>query len=401
MKTPATKPSDAQPKYQRIFEDLRREIVSGKYKPGQKLPSEAALVNRFGASRITIGRAVGDLRRQGLVDRRAGSGTFVREAANRLESSGLSFGLLIPDLGRTEIFEPICQGMAEAPQASEHALLWGNAQSGDVAATGQDRAWQLCQHYITRSVSGVFFTPLDVAPTASRGPEDRTNHRILAALEKARIPVVLLDRDFLPYPQRSTRDLVGIDNWRTGFLATEHLIENGIRRIAFLSSARRSASTVEERAAGYREALFVHGLPAEPALVQRLSSEDEESIGRLMESLKPEAFVCANDLTAGRLMQNLLALGVRIPGDVRIVGMDDVAYASLLPVPLTTMHQPCREIGMAAMALMLERISRADMPARHVLLDCPLIVRKSCGAASAALEAANESASEHVSLPVT
>jgi GntR family transcriptional regulator of arabinose operon len=101
-----------------------------------------------------------------------------------------------------------------------------------------------------------------------------------------------------------------------------------------------------------------------------------------MDTQKPDAFVCANDLTAGRLMQSLLAHKIRIPRDVRIVGMDDVAYASLLPVPLTTMRQPCREIGIAAMSMMLERISRPSMPARHVLLDCPLIVRKSCGTAA-------------------
>jgi DNA-binding LacI/PurR family transcriptional regulator len=66
------------------------------------------------------------------------------------------------------------------------------------------------------------------------------------------------------------------------------------------------------------------------------------------------------------------------------MGMDDVTYASLLPVPLTTMHQPCQEIGMAAMSLMLERVARPEMPARHVMLDCPLIVRESCGVGSPA-----------------
>src|SRR5689334_10172615 len=95
----ADSPPDA-PKYQRVFEELRREILMGKYKPGEKLPSEAELVERFGASRITVGRAVRDLQNLELVDRRAGSGTYVR--ASRAE--GLSFGLLIPDLGRTEIF---------------------------------------------------------------------------------------------------------------------------------------------------------------------------------------------------------------------------------------------------------------------------------------------------------
>jgi DNA-binding LacI/PurR family transcriptional regulator len=367
-----------QPKYQRVFHELRKEIASGKFKAGQKLPSEAALVERFGASRITVGRAVRDLRQAGLVDRRAGSGTYVRVSRLGVESGGLSFGLLIPDLGRTEIFEPICQGMADAPEAGEHALLWCNAKSG--AATEQDRAWKLCQHYIARNVSGVFFTPLDTEPVESPGSEDRINQRVLSALDDARIPVVLLDRDFVPYPQRSKYDLVGIDNWRTGFLATEHLIQAGCHRVIFLASSRRSASSVEERIAGYREALFFHNLSGEATLVQRLASEDEASIGRVMDTVKPDAFVCANDLSAGHLMQSLLTLGIRIPEHIRIIGMDDVTYASLLPVPLTTMHQPCRELGVAAMAMMLERISHPEMPARHIQLECPLIVRKSCGA---------------------
>jgi GntR family transcriptional regulator of arabinose operon len=68
---------------------------------------------------------------------------------------------------------------------------------------------------------------------------------------------------------------------------------------------------------------------------------------------------------------------------VRIVGIDDIPYASLLPVPLTTVHQPCREIGRAAMAAMLERINRPRMPARDVLVESSLVVRDSCGARKA------------------
>jgi DNA-binding LacI/PurR family transcriptional regulator len=360
----------ASPKYQRVFDDLRKEILSGKYRPGEKMPSEADLVKRFGASRSTVGRAVRELRRSDLVERRAGSGTYVR--ADRAQ--GLSFGLLIPELGRTEIFEPICQGMADAPQAADHALLWGKTGSGNVAVTRQEQAWQLCQQYIARNVSGVFFAPLERLPA-----DDRTNHRIIAAFEKARIPVVLLDRDFLPYPQRSRHDRVGIDNRRTAFVVTEHLVQLGARRVVFLSF-QRSPSTVEERISGYREALFMHGLPVEPAFVQCLDSDDQEAIHHVLETVHPDAFVCVNDATAARVMRSLLNLGRRIPQDVRVVGIDDVGYASLLPVALTTMHQPCREIGMAAMAAMLERLSRPDMPVRDVLLECRLVVRDSCGA---------------------
>jgi DNA-binding LacI/PurR family transcriptional regulator len=64
---------------------------------------------------------------------------------------------------------------------------------------------------------------------------------------------------------------------------------------------------------------------------------------------------------------------------VRIIGIDDVKYASLLRVPLTTLRQPCHDLGTAAVAAMLERIAHPTMPARDILLDCKLIIRQSCG----------------------
>jgi GntR family transcriptional regulator, arabinose operon transcriptional repressor len=99
-----------------------------------------------------------------------------------------------------------------------------------------------------------------------------------------------------------------------------------------------------------------------------------------MDSARPEGFVCANDRTAAGLMHTLLGLGYRIPKDVRVVGIDDVGYASLLPVPLTTVHQPCRDIGVTAMTVMQERLAQPEVPTRDVLLASPLVVRESCGA---------------------
>jgi hypothetical protein len=88
----------------------------------------------------------------------------------------------------------------------------------------------------------------------------------------------------------------------------------------------------------------------------------------------------------GLLIPSLIELNYQIPKEVRIVGIDDVQYASLLPVPLTTVRQPCREIGLAAVATMLERIASPDMPARDILLNCKLVVRTSCVALAAAVE---------------
>lgn len=370
-------PPPAPPKYQLVFENLRQEILSGQYRAGQKIPSEAHLEKRFGASRITIGRAVRDLCHQGLVERRAGSGTFVRPTAPPLAAaSGLSFGLLIPDLGRTEIFEFICQGMAEAPHAQEHALLWCNAMAAP-GSLAEERAWQICQQHIARRVSGVFFAPLEENPdTAGR---ETMNVRILAALKEAGIPVVLLDRDALPFPGRSDCDLVGLDNWRAGLVATNHLLSLGGSRPFFLCSSRRTASSVEERIAGFHAALAARSLPCAPTQVQRLDLEDDGALRQMITEHRPEAVVCANDRTAGRLMQAALAQGLRIPQDLRIIGLDDIPYASLFSVPLTTLRQPCREIGLAAMQTMLERLKQPDLPPRRITLEAALVVRQSCG----------------------
>ncbi len=361
------------PKYQQVFEAIQEGILSRRYEPGQKLPSETLFVDQFGASRITVVRALRELQQRGLVRRRAGSGTYVTDGVTR--NAGMLFGLLIPNLGETEIFGPICQGMAESCQLHKHALIWG-----DTTPAPEEKEMQtleLCRQYVAKKVAGVFFAPLEWTPQ-----NDRINQAVVSVLEQAAIPIVLLDRCFLPYPERSSYDLVAIDHRRAGYMVTEHLLKLGCRRIAFVAHAH-SASTVEARIAGYREALFRADAPFESSLVQRLSGAQTDELGRFVDKLKPEAIVCANDRTAGEVMHGLIDLNYQIPKDVRIVGIDDVQYANLLPVPLTTVHQPCREIGVAAVAAMLERTASPDMPARDILLDCELVVRASCGGARA------------------
>ena len=134
------------PKHRQVFEKLSEDILSGRYRPGHKLPSEAALVQQFRTSRITIGRALRELVYSGLVERFAGSGSYVRQA--RATNGGLLFGLLITDLGNTEIFEPICRGIAGAPRAAPHALLWGSAAPNHVSAEAQ--ALELSEQFLLR-----------------------------------------------------------------------------------------------------------------------------------------------------------------------------------------------------------------------------------------------------------
>ncbi|MBV9157810.1 MAG: substrate-binding domain-containing protein [Acidobacteriaceae bacterium] len=353
-------------KYGAIFSELREAIASGKYKPGQRIPSEAQLSRTFGASRLTVGRALNELEAAGIVERRAGSGSYVSKIP---EQRGRTFGLLIPELGETEIFEPICQGMARVTRINRDELLWGAARHAD-EPHGQ-QALELCDYYIAKDVSGVFFAPLEHTPE-----KNEVNRRVVDAFEKAGIPLVLLDRDAVDYPRRSRCDLVGIDNRRAGYVITEHLLAHGCQRIVFVASPN-SAPTVDQRISGYADALKAHGI------APRLEIGDVESakwISRIAMEHEPDGFVCANDRTAGRLMLHLNELGFEIPLKMKIVGFDDVKYAGLLHVPLTTLRQPCRDIGAAAVWAMIDRIAHPNMSARDILLDCQLIERRSCGA---------------------
>ncbi|MGH7447054.1 MAG: LacI family DNA-binding transcriptional regulator, partial [Longimicrobiales bacterium] len=267
--------------------------------------------------------------------------------------------------------EPICQGMMASPLAREHALVWGSVT--DAAASKEERAWQLCRQYIERRVAGVFFAPVE--HTAGK---DDVNRRIAGALDDAGIPIVLLDRTVEPYPERGRHDVVGIDNRRAGYVMTEHLLRLGCRRIAMIGLPH-AAATVSAREAGYREALFQWRTVPERALARRFDPAAGAEVSALMRDEQPEAIVCANDRSATRLMQTLLQLGWSIPDDVRIVGIDDLEYARLLPVPLTTLRQPTREIGAAALSAMLDRVAQRDLPTRDILLHGELVVRRSCG----------------------
>jgi DNA-binding LacI/PurR family transcriptional regulator len=265
--------------------------------------------------------------------------------------------------------------MVRSPLAAKHSLSWVQTVSSTEHVA--EEAEQLCHRYIEQGVSGVFFAPQEFAP-----PHHDVNGRILKALDKADIPVILLDRCVLKYPERSNYDLIGLDNRRAGYIVTSHLIRQGGRHIAFFAR-EGSAETVDERIAGYHEALFDNNMPISRELLLRGDATDKSFVERALGTGEIDAIMCANDITAANLMQTLLSLHVRIPDDIRIAGVDDVKYARLLPIPLTTYQQPCAEIGAVSMSAMVERVKNRQLPARSILLNGALVVRQSCGAGRA------------------
>lgn len=354
------------PKYKRIYKELREALADGTYSPGSKLPSENDLVGNFAASRPTVRRALAQLETEGFIDRRMGSGSMVLQQGRQ---QALVFGLLIPELGTTEIFEPICQGISQANQACQHDLMWG--PSFLKGATKAVQAEHLCRYYIERKVAGVFFAPMEHLEG-----RDEVNLAITRALDEAGIPVVLLDRDIVLFPARSKYDLVGIDNRRAGYVLTQYLLQSGSRRVGFFASPL-SAHTVDARMSGYRDALFTHLGSSAQFLVKLGDPSDVTTVRQFLEEVQPDSVICANDFTAAQFLRTLTSIGVRVPAHVRIAGIDDVKYAQLLQTPLTTIRQPCLEIGSAALLAMLDRIAHPSAPSREFIVDFQLIIRES------------------------
>ena len=110
-----------------------------------------------------------------LVMRRAGSGSYVQLTA---PVTSYQFGLLIPELGSTEIFEPICQGIMQSPQAKSHSLIWGH--TSHKSSSKEEAALALCRQFIEQKVSGVFFAPLEFVDE-----KDSINHQLVAELRQA------------------------------------------------------------------------------------------------------------------------------------------------------------------------------------------------------------------------
>jgi LacI family transcriptional regulator len=177
---------------------------------------------------------------------------------------------------------------------------------------------------------------------------------------------------------------VDVDNRRGGFDATRHLLELGHRSIATIVGPRDWPSA-DARLAGYRDALRDAGVVANEQLVERCADWGVESghaaTDRLLASGERFTAIFAHsDLIALGAIRRLREAGSGVPGDVSIVGYDDVPIAAYLDPPLTTVHQPMREVGEFAAGLILDHITGVEREPGPHLLPARLVVRQSTAA---------------------
>ncbi len=347
------------PKKSTIYEVAHRSGVS-------TATVSRVMVNGAGASDATRQRVLTAARDLGWVPNGSARSLAVRR-------TGI-VGLLFPELGTSGdsesdsplFVDQVIRGAERAATSAGNAVLIAATRS----AAGRDLAWSLAS-----KVDGLVILAGSLSDTD------------LASIARS-VPVVALATPSATPSARQKLEVVDADNRDGAQQLTRHLVDvHGYRDIAFIAGPARSPDS-DQRFIGYRQALQDADLCV-PDAPDAHGDFTEEGGERAMHELvvgrdtPPRAVVVGNDQMAMGAMSVLRSRQLRVPGDVAVTGFDDISAARHLRPALTTVRQPMREMGEAAVRMVLERVAEPSAPSRSLVLPTQVVVRRSCGCPAA------------------
>lgn len=276
-----------------------------------------------------------------------------------------SVGVLLPDFANP-VFNEIIKGLNEILSEKGYATLIASTESND------DKRQAAIDAFLAREVDGL------VIISQSLGQDE------VERLVESGLPTILVHRK--PIDHDSVKllqidfDYVGMDNGGGLSAAVTHLATLGHTRIGLICGPQRS-SAARERTLGYRETVKRLSLEEDPELIVQ---GDYEFIGGLQGARellslqhRPTAIIAANDLMAFATMDVAQQMGLAVPRDLSIIGVDDIFVSAFPMVSLTTVKQPALEIGNIVGKRLLERFVRDDLPTALISLPAELVVRHS------------------------
>ncbi|MFH1497878.1 MAG: GntR family transcriptional regulator [Verrucomicrobiota bacterium] len=369
--------------YLKLVKDVKNDILTGHYTNGQRLPSYSDFARDYGINRLTVRRALQELKRERLIHALPAKGVYVGDApdavrhpdARELQASERWTIGIVPDLQESGMFGfqhfEIIEEMRRLLHLDLHSLhilpARGRAEEGEwLDSLRRDQPTALV----------LIGRPAD-----------------LVALEHLarEIPLVALD----PHPRIDSLTTLCADDEAGGFLAGRHLQELGHTDIAVVAAPPQPVSAL--RLAGFERALSA-GTGAKPRLRVYKGNFSADSGARtaaaiLAEPRRPTAVFCLNDEMAFGCLQALAAAGVRVPADISVMGYDDVRMAGVMTPSLTTVRVGATDIA----RLLVDAISRKlqgsfDNEITYIVRP-RLVPRASTGAPAAARRAAKKSAS--------
>jgi LacI family transcriptional regulator len=290
---------------------------------------------------------------------------FVRNAAARQLRGARSpaIGLVVLDIDNP-FFTEVARGVEDAASANDHLVIL--CSSGGARAR-EDRHLRLLEE---QRVAGVLMTP------AGRNPS-----RLYHDVRKRGTPTVLLDRR----SSRREQCSVAVDDVTGGALVGRHLAELGHRRIALINGPAEQTQCAERRA-GFLVALEEAGLKLAVAndietAAMTITAGEAAAKKLIGQRNPPTAIFCTNDLMALGAENAIFAAGARVPDDVALVGYDDVPFASMAFIPLTSVRQPAYDLGYRAANLVLDEAYGDAHRHQQVVFTPDLVVRDSTSVA--------------------
>lgn len=273
----------------------------------------------------------------------------------------LTLGMLVPDI-TNPFFSSIIKGAEDAARQRGYNLILCNSEDEPQREATYLRLLR------ERQVDGLLIASSQMA--------DDT----IAELREEAFPFVLLNR-----ATRRAEDLaVVVDNHAAAVEVVAHLAALGHRRIGHIAGPQNTTTGVDRRE-GYRAGVLAHDVADEPELVVEAVAFSEEAghqaLGIMLAGrARPTAVFAANDLIAIGMLQRLREIGAHIPGDLSIVGFNDIPLAGLLEPALTTVRVPQLEMGVAGAHLLIDRLEGRPIGAVRLTLPTELVIRASSAA---------------------
>jgi LacI family transcriptional regulator len=331
---------------------------------GGSRPTLTDVASLSGVSAATVSRA---LARPHMVNREtlarvlsaADRLGYVPAGAARALASGRSkvIGAIVPTLD-SAIFSRTLQALQGELAAAGYGLIVASNDYNPAAEAGILRA------LLAQAVDGLVLVGAERSPEAT------------AIIRRAGVPVVLT---WCGHP---AFDAITVDNCRAGRLAAEHLVNLGHRAVGVVTGTLAVNDRQRQRVAGIRDALEAHGLtlPEWHVMEQPFTLAGGRSGCAALLSLQapPTAIICGIDLLAVGCLAEAHARGLRVPGDLSVVGIDNLDMAAHVSPALTTVHVPTARIGEMAALTLLERLNGCSERIAHELA-VELVVRQSTG----------------------
>ncbi|WP_159081816.1 GntR family transcriptional regulator [Paenibacillus sp. CAA11] len=360
---------------EQMKEHILQIIQEDGLKPHDPLPSEGELAERFGVSRMTSKMALQALQKEGIVYRIPRRGTFLAEQAEMHFASGnfstnhrtksRYIALIVP--GIDEFVGRMIKEIEHAGRSKGLSFII------KVADHFNEESALLEELSVRRDISAILLFPVDRTICGES----------LLKLKLNRYPIIILDREF----HEVEFDGVSHDHYEGAYKATEYLLDQGHEGIGFITEEINKATSREQRYQGYLDACIsrqarigenrILHLGSRSAEEMRGEDTEQKMKAWLKERHDITAVFCMNDDLALRMLKAAQQLGLSVPEDLSIVGFSGHRMLEYAPIQLTTVQQPMKPFGEAAVQLLCDRLANPEQAPRNIKVPTELARRDS------------------------